>query len=292
MRSIDFVLPVLCLAGIGCSAPILTSAEADAEASAQTTAVVLIERTVSTGDSTRAGAVARFIRMRGGSVDEDALRMVGASLDFPAMGTCASVVSARAAAPASGAARTVELVNLGAITVEANGARVSLSPRALPDIVDLVSGVVYSTRAPAPDALPAETSYVLRGSGRPELDVAPFAVTATAPNEPGELLVQGQDARAPGGLLLAPDAPADLAWSAGGPEDVVYVDVTQSAAAGPRNVRCLFDDGGKAIIPASLFTEGEGTMTVHRLHREAFQARGIDTGEIRFDFARAATFRR
>jgi len=292
MRALDYTLPLLCIAGLGCSAPVVTSAEADAEASAQPTAVVLIERTVSAGESARAEAVARFVRLRGGTVDDEALRMVGAAIDFPAMGTCAQLGVARAREPETGAARTVELVNLGAITVEANGARLYLQPRRLPDIVDLVSGVVYSTRAPAPEALPAETSYVLRASGRPDLDLAPFAAVATAPSEPSDLLVAGQDARTPGGLVIAPEAPTELSWGAGGPEDVIYVDVTQSAATGPRNVRCLFDDAGRAIIGAASFTEGDGTMTVHRLHRESFQARGIDAGEIRFDFARVVTFRR
>jgi len=292
MRAHDYALPLLCVAGLGCSAPVVTSAEADAEASAQATAVVLIERTVSAGDNARAEAVARFLRIHGGAVDEEALRMVGAAIDFPAMGTCASLGAARAPVPATGATRTVELVNLGAITVEANGARVQMQPRRLPDIVDLVSGVVYSTRAPAAEALPADTSYILRASGRPDLDVPPFAAVATAPNEPVDLVVAGQDARRPGGLTLAPDGPTEISWGAGGPDDVVYVDVTQSAATGLRNTRCLFDDAGRAVIAASAFTEGDGTMTVHRLHREAFQARGIDTGEIRFDFARVVSFRR
>jgi hypothetical protein len=292
MRTLDFALPVVLVAGIGCSAPVVTSAEADAEASSTTAAVVLIERTVSPGESARAEAVARFVRMHGGAVDDEVLRMVGAAIDFPAMGTCAPLLAARAPEPENGALQAVELVDLGTIAVEANGAKVSLQARRLPDIVDLVSGVVYSSRAPAPEALPADTAYVLRASGRPDLDVVPFAASAIAPSEPGELVVAGQDARTPGGLVLAPDMPADLSWGAGSLEDVIYVDVAQSSASGARNVRCLFDDTGRAVIAATSFTEGDGTMTIHRLHRESFQARGIDTGEIRFDFARVVSFRR
>jgi hypothetical protein len=292
MRTLDFLLPVACVAGIGCSAPVVSSAEGDAEASAPANAVVLIERTVSAGESTRAEAVARFVRMRAGTVDEEALRMVGAAIDFPAMGTCAPLLAARAPEPENGAARAVELVDLGVIGIEANGTRVSLQPRRLPDIVDLVSGVVYSSRAPAPEALPAEAAYVLRASGRADLDMPPFAATATAPSEPADLVVAGQDARLPGGLALSADEPAELSWGAGSVDDVVYVDLTQSSAQGPKNVRCLFDDTGRAVIAQTSFSEGDGTMAIHRLHRESFQARGIEAGEIRFDFARVVSFRR
>ena len=55
--------------------------------------------------------------------------------------------------------------------------------------------------------------------------------------------------------------------------------------------RCLFDDGGHATLEASAFGALEdGTIAVHRLHREAFHARGIDPGEVRFDFARVVSF--
>jgi hypothetical protein len=230
--------------------------------------------------------------MRGGPVDDEALRMVGAAIDFPPVGTCASMVATRASASENGATREVELVNLGAITVEANGARLYLQPRRLPDIVDLVSGVVYSSRAPDHEALPAEAPYVLRASGRPDVDMSPFSVTATAPGDLGALVVSGQDARAPGGVALAPGAQADLSWAAGDPDDLVYVDVTEPTTPGPRNVRCLFDDAGRAVIGATVLGDGDGTMVIHRLHREAFSARGLDAGEIRFDFARVVSFRR
>ncbi len=295
MRVLEFALPLLCVAGFGCSAPVVTSAEADAEASSTTAAVVLVERTVSAGESARAEAVARFVRMRGGPIDEEALRMVGAALDFPPMGTCAAqhdVYAPRAPEQDNRGVQSVELVDLGAIAIEANGARVSLQARRLPDIVDLVSGVVYSSRASAPEALPPEMAYALRANGRPDLDVAPFAAFATAPSEPAELVVAGQDARTPGGLVLSPDTTTELSWAAGSADDVVYVDVNQSSSAGPRNVRCLFDDAGRAVIAASSLSDGDGTMTVHRLHRESFLARAIDAGEIRFDFARVVSFRR
>jgi hypothetical protein len=290
MRLPFLAFSLLCVAGIGCSAPLASSAEPDAEMSSSSAAVVLVERTVSVDDNARAEAVARFVRMRSGAVDDDALLMVGAAIEFPALGTCAPLAAARPAE--SGPARAVQLVDVGTIGLEANGLRTSLQARRLPDIVDLVSGVVYSTRAPDPDTFPSDTAYVLRATGRPELDLAPFTVFATAPREPDELRVAGQDPHAPGGLVLPSDTATSLTWTAGNREDVVYVDVTQSAASGPSSVRCLFEDAGHAVIAATAMTNDDGTLTVHRLHRETFQTAGIDAGEIRFDFARTVSFRR
>jgi hypothetical protein len=301
----------MCALGVGCSAPVgaATSpgtAEASPEAvSASSSAVVLIERTVSSGESARAEAVARFLRMRSGAVDDDALRMVGAAIDFPTVGACAPLSAAKA--PEDSAARVepraVELVDVGFVSVEVNGVGLSLPPRRLPDIVDLVSGVVYSTRASDPEALPSDATYVVRASGHFGLggdsDLGPFVASAIAPVALGEteaLLVGGQDVKAPGGVALTSDAPVELAWRGGNPEDVVYVDVTalpQTAATSipTRGVRCMFSDAGRAVLSPAAFADGDtGTLSIHRLHREAFQARGIDTGEIRFDFARVVAW--
>jgi len=294
MRPVPLALPLLCAASVGCSASLASPADPDAEVSASSAAVVLVERTVSADDSARAEAVARFVRMRSGAVDDDALRMVGATIEFPALGTCASLATAQPRE--SGPARALQLVDVGTIGLEANGTHTALQARRLPDIVDLVSGVVYSTRAPDPDSFPEGTAYTLHAAGRPELDLAPFTVSATAPREPDDLRVAGQDPRTPGGLVLPSDSPTSLTWLAGRRDDIVYVDVSQDASSGPSNVRCVFEDAGHGVIAASALTNDDGNLTVHRLHRETFQfpgqATGIDTGEIRFDFARTVSFRR
>jgi hypothetical protein len=155
--------------------------------------------------------------------------------------------------------------------MEANGVSTSLQPRRLPNVVDVVSGVVY-TRSADGETLPARAPYVLRVAGAAELE--PFTVAASAPADPSDLRV-----------VLAPGI-IELTWEAGAGDDVVYVDVAGRLTP---TLRCSFADTGRAQIPAAV---EEGTIAVHRLHRERFKARGIDAGEIRFDFARVATFSR
>src|SRR5512140_205438 len=123
---------------VGCSAPVAASAEAaDAEATSPAAAIVVIERTAGPGDGTRAEAIARFVQMRQGTVDEQSLRMIGAAVDFPALGACTQVGRGWADTFQS-SARAVKLADVGGVSLEANGVRTSLTARQLPDVADLV----------------------------------------------------------------------------------------------------------------------------------------------------------
>jgi hypothetical protein len=288
---------------MGCSANVASSAEvADAEAS-PVTAVIVVERSTrfdEHADTTSRGeAVARFVRMRAGVVDEDALRMVGAAVEIPAAGSC-SRVSGAVATPGS-VARAVELLDIGPVSLEAEGAKTSFNARRLPDVVDLVSGVVYSSQdRRGEEPFPARGRFVFRaggpGANAGDLEVAPFAIESVIAGEPADLRLN-QEPAASSAATVPAGTPVELTWTAGGDaSDVVYVDVASSALR-TGVTRCAFTDAGHAILPASSIASDEGTLSVHRVHREKFSAadgrsRGIESGEIRFDFARVVSFRR
>jgi hypothetical protein len=47
------------------------------------------------------------------------------------------------------------------------------------------------------------------------------------------------------------------------------------------------------VLPAgALVTLDDASLAVHRLHREGFRVRGVDPGEVRFDFARVVSVTR
>ena len=256
------VLPVVFLAATGCSAVVGSSEGADAQ-SASVTGVVVVERTVSDSSPQRGEASARFVRFRG-ALDDGMLRLVGAGLDLPAVGEC-SVASDRAAA------RSVELLDVGSVSIESlgTGDHVNLAPRQVPDVVDLVSGTMYSARIDD-TAVPsdADVAVVVAGSA----DVPAFSVRTKTPEPPADVELAGLDA-----------ASADLTWTAAG-ADAIYVDVDGAS-------RCSFSDEGHASLPSSLFSD-QGTLAVHRLHREKLSIPGLDGGEVRFDFARTISYRR
>ena len=277
--SVLALFPVL-PAALGCAGAVSgTSDGVDAEAITTTSAVVAIERTADSAEGSRAEASARFIRVVAPSSADDALRAIGASLDLPASGSCASLTSL-ASSPAT-QAPVVELLDVGGITLQVDGVETRLGARQLPDVTDVVSGVVYA-RATDPSLLPTSMRYVIHVAGGEGLE--PFDVNAAAPGDPGDVRIAGEDVP---GTLVATGTTVDLSWPAEADlaEDVVYVDVR------PNGVRCVLDGAtaGHGSV-STLFLDDTGTLVVHRLRRQALAARGVDSGEVRFDFARTIVY--
>jgi hypothetical protein len=260
-------LAVVLFAATGCAGVVSASAEeADAQ-STSVTGVVVVDRTVSGEETSRSEASARFVRLRG-AIDVGALRLAGAGLDLPAVGECSLVAD-----PTS--TRSVELLDVGAISIEHAGQRVALAQRQVPDVVDLVSGSVYSARID--DALvPSGADVAVMVTGGAE--VPAFSVRAKTPDAPSNVRLSGLDQRA-----------VSLDWNAG--HDAIYVDIGAGWRRPEATTRCSFADDGHATIPVSAFGD-EGVVTVHRVRREKLSIPGLDGGELRFDFARAITYRR
>jgi hypothetical protein len=255
---------------IACAVP---TPDPGPDASTAATAIVVLERSSGPGDTVRSDSVgARFVRVRQGSVDDPALRLSGVAEDLPVLGTC--VVPSEASAPVQG--RNVELLDVGQVTLTSDVTlkSASLLPRTMPDPAGVVSGVVYASRTEGAFAPGAKVS--LRASGGPDL-LDGFAVNVTAPRDVADVRVTAT----PGGV--------DVTWDASDVDvhDFVYVDVLSPA---PRvSLRCTAADAGRASLPISA---EEGLVSVHRVHKESFRARGIEPGEVRFDFAKIVAFRR
>jgi hypothetical protein len=257
---------------LGCTVGNTDTPDAEAQTQATTaTGIVVVERT-GVGDA----IVARFIRTRQGIVDDAALRTAGVQ-DVPAPGSC---VTSFDIAPST--ARGVELLDVGAVTVDAfvgdpaQGKTTILLPRAMPDPAGVVSGYFYSARAS--EAYTPTSRLSLRASGGQDLPEG-FAVSVASPRDLSDVRV------------VATPASVDVLWDSSESDgrDLVYADVL-----GPAMIaRCAGSDAGHLAIPASaLGAAEEGTIAVHRVHREPFRTRGIDPGEVRFDFARVVSFRR
>lgn len=281
---------------VGCSATVSAAPEgSDAEVSQAATAIVEVKRIAGPSESQLPHAVARFVQMRSGAVDHQALQLVTAAVELPAMGACVARGQAWSAleASASAPARPLNLADVGAISLEAGGSRTTFATRKQPDVTDLVTGLFYHTRWSDAASLPAQGRYVLHVAGASTID--PFDVPATAPGELTEVRVAGQDTpivTPATTVMITPETPVDITWEAGSSSDVVFIDV-DSRDPGVPGVRCLFPDGGQANLAAWTFSGIEtGTVSLHRLHREEFRARGVDSGEIRFDFARVISFAR
>lgn len=275
------------LSSMGCSLTTTPDAPDAAETTSSTaTAVVVIERTSGPGEAVRADAViARFVRVRQGTVDEQALRLAGAAWDLPAVGTCSSSQTQEQAALQP---RSVDLLDVGALTLgdrdgTASAKSTVLLPRTMFDPTGGVSGVFYSARSS--EAFTPSSRLQLSTTGGSDLPEG-FRINVASPREVTDVRVSS-DTR---NLDVQWDATkADDGTDDG--RDLVYVDVLSPSAR--LVARCTTLDMGHLVISAaSLGAVEEGQLSVHRLHRESFRSKGIDPGEIRFDVARVVTFRR
>ncbi len=292
-------------AGMGCVAP--PDDRPDAEATSSTaTAVVVVERTMGPGDAVRGDAViARFVRVRQGVVDEQALRIAGAAgsdRDLPAIGTCSTAAAGGESQPAL-QPRSVDLLDVGVLTVDGayaaagttNGGKSTvLLPRSMPDPTGVVSGVFYSARSA--EAFTPAARLLFHTSGGPDLAEG-FRVDVPSPRDVADVHVafSGGAGGAGSNGSTATAGGLDVTWEADAvaseARDIVYVDVLGSSSR--LIARCATLDVGQLAVPASAIgTLDEGQLAVHRLHRESFRAKGIEPGEIRFDIARVVAFHR
>lgn len=272
----------------GCSGQVVATADADA---AQTFALVGVELSSPAGegpDAVRTHASARFLRMPSSTDFELASHLVGASLELPPVGECASVApfeEERGFPLASFG--PIDLVDVGSVTVEAGALLAPLSARAFPDVVDLVSGVVYTTRD-TNDAFPAPANYRFVVAGSSQLD--PTVIETPAPSFPEDVHIAGQALDSD--PLFVTREPLPITWTPGDRDGLVYVGLTSYEASRLVRILCTFADIGQATIPADALPDAASTsIALHRVERLPVTAEGFDGGEVRFDLAVTGTLR-
>lgn len=271
---------------LACAVPDQEIGPGQESVSSTATAIVVVERTSGPGDAARGDAVvARFVRVRQGTVDDPALRIAGVGTDIPTPGSCFVPPDD---APVIQHGRSVELLDVGQVVLSTENATKStvLVPRSMPDPAGVVSGMFYSMHSA--DAFAAGSRLSLRSSGGADL-LDGFSISVTAPREVTDVAVGSTS----GGL--------DVSWESSDLEasdprvrsipDLVYVDVLSPATHVA--MRCTGANAGHLLVPQSTIAGiEEGLLAVHRLHKESFRAKGIEPGEVRFDVAKIVPFRR
>ena len=283
--------PILIAATVvigGCSAPVVDDVS-DASG-AMTDAVVLVERTVSADGATQTHVSAKFMRLSTPADPELAEGMVGSKLALPPVGACRRAAADSDGSAALGSIGSIELLDVGDVSLRTGGSVMTLAARAFPDVGDLVSGMFYTSRDAASD-LPSAATYTLEGTGSAQVER--FAIEADAPAAPEDVRL---------GDVMLGDAPAieegsiSVRWradpqssAAKGAEDLVLVDITAASGA---SVRCTFADSGRGVLPAWVWSSSElgalpasATVAVHRVRERSFVVPGLDTGAVRFDLS-------
>jgi hypothetical protein len=247
--------------------PVTSEKEADAAEAGRTPAA-------------RASASAYFLRLSVAADERVAARLVGADLTLPAPGTCVKVEPTRDEGLKLASLGPVDLVDVGEVSVESGETRATLSARAFPDLMDLISGVVYASRDDT--SLPAaDGAYRVRISGSTSL--SPLLLAATTPAPVTDLRIG--DTPADLGPIVLARSFLSVTWQPAG-ADSIYVELSSSDTGSVERVRCAFGDDGHALVNEEDLPRGNAqSLAVHRLRRQPLGPFGLDGGEIRFDEA-------
>jgi hypothetical protein len=282
--------------GPGCSG---TVASSSTTGNSSTIALLSVERSVSASDPTvtpRAHASAYFMRMPAGADNVLAARLVGAELPLPAIEHCESADALWNRGLPLASLEPVDLVDVGQVALDVGQTTETMAARAFPDVIDLVSGVVYTSRDQIAAPLADEERYTFRISGSPAF--RRIALGATAPGPPAEVVVAGTPLESAD--ITVPRRDLSLGWRAQRGDGVVYVDIVPNDDGAAGRVRCAFADDGEATIPLAMLPRGTAqTIAIHRVVRAPAQAvdwdvaptqgvagpSNLDGGEIRFDLA-------
>ncbi|MBK8942241.1 MAG: hypothetical protein IPM79_32710 [Polyangiaceae bacterium] len=205
--------------------------------------------------------------------------LVGVRTRVPSSGDCVPLRTLEPS-PMQVPRLSIDLVDVGDVTLSMQGStKLSLAPRAFPDIGDIVSGVFYTS----PDAaarLLAPADYEIEATGAGAIDA--FTIDVRAPEAPRKVVVAGRPLD-DGSTATPIDAGSDieLAWAAPAPGEssLIYVDLRADAGeGGAQGHRCTFPDGGAAVLPVGMFPAGatNATLTLHRLAERAVTMRGAE----------------
>lgn len=249
--------------GIGCTAPVEAGTDAG---SASRLSLVEVRAYHSASDSTllRFDASARFVSVREPGVPADALDVLGLAWPSVSPGSCAPVDET----PAAKAAFRVDLRDLSPVAMQVQGedgavSPLSLEPRAFPDVVGLVSGVVFV--APSAPLVSSAKTVSMQVGGGP----SPVTLGFDLPDAPQLKFLNATQSGADATFNVDARGLDVAALELPRGEDRIALDVVR---AGVTRARCVLDATGNLHVDAlSLGGAGDATLLVRaqrRLQRE------------------------
>ncbi|MCK9458064.1 MAG: hypothetical protein M0R80_00095 [Proteobacteria bacterium] len=191
----------------------------------------------------------------------------------------------RRLAPADGA--TIELADVGNLSVEFAGERITLPTQTFPDLLHVIDGVTYVADERSGLRFDPAESYTVHASGTDE--VARFDVVLDAPEDLGEVTIDGVSP-ADQTPIVRRGAPIAIAWEGGGGYgDEVIATIRWSGMGLPQSISCRMRDDGLFVVPGDAtaalqdpLVSGEAEMTVSRVRQTAFRAKGLASADLSF----------
>ena len=261
--------------GVGCTGA-GPEVALDADIAAHSEGIVFVER-VSDGSGARVHVGGRFFRSQGVRV-ESLPELVGAPPSAAVTGCTERASMGEGADPTQA---EVQLLDVGAIDARAEALVARMAPHRLPDLWNVVSGVVYGLDGDLPAG-----AWQFTGAGDPVTQRGAFDVSG-APPDPIANLRLGDDALPlPSGqaVVLPRRGGLSLRWARGASSDRVAVvfEGAGTLSCGARDDGTFDLDGHQGDRVRELLRQG-GTISVHRLRVIPFAMAGISRASLVFD---------
>lgn len=247
----------------------------DADVASHTEGVVFVERVGEAGGA-QVHVGGRFFRSQG-VAPESLPELVGAP---PIAATVGCTERGAMAETLDSSHAEVQLLDVGVVDARADGLTSRMTPHRLPDLWNVVSGVVYGLDGDLPSG-----SWQFSATGDPATSRGAFDVTGAPPEAFGELRLGDAIIAPQGGALSLPRRGGlSLRWARGASSDRVAVvfEGSGTMSCGARDDGTLDVDAANADRVRELLRQG-GTLSVHRLRTVPFAISGIDRATLVFD---------
>jgi hypothetical protein len=184
------------------------------------------------------------------------------------------------------AERTVELLDVGDLSVSFNGEKKPIPTRTFPDLLKVVVGVIYAADETQGVVFRPGETYSVRANGMNDVEL--FNVALEAPEDLGELKVNGTP---PGedAPILVRGRPIRLTWEGDGFGDEVITTISWTSMGAPWEVTCRMRDDGAFVIPGYItanlpdpLTSSDEEISIHRVRQVVFRSKDLSSGSFRF----------
>jgi hypothetical protein len=239
---------------------------------------VVVDRSAADGTTEIRAIFARYEGVRG----DDVLDLLGQDAPARTLEACGGTGPRGFLDPSA----SVELIDVGDVSVRLAGASATLVPTTFPDIGSMVAGVHYADATTLPVARPDADEYrvFVEGTGT----VPPFDALTVAPLSPEGIRIAGEPIENVPVVLRGEDLV--LQWEPIDPRETIEIVVRVEG----RTARCRASDDGAFRIPGpvllGLSPSDEAELRIRRVRYEPFDAPTFDEGWLRLTAGRTATF--
>ncbi len=278
---LGLVLIASALLGAGCSSTGEDPTAASFAARAGSLGILQVEQSGAgsiSADAPPAQLGAAFARYQGLSGDA----VVGLLGGRPAGGLDACGAAGTAPETLGAADASVELLDVGVISVRVRDAEARLVPRTFPELARVAAGFFYAGDAALGTVRADLDVYTFRAEGSAELPG--FEVAVPAPGELLEVRVDGvpvHEGAEAAGALITRDHDLELAWEGLDPRDQVEIELVSEGAS----VICRARDDGGFRVPAAalapLAADAGARLVMRRVRVQPFDAAGVDAAYVR-----------